>query len=246
MPKVLVVEDDPAIAENLLYALRTEGFEAEHVLTGTDGIEDIHSEAYDLVVLDIGLPDQSGLDVCQKIRIASQVPILFLTARDSEVDRILGLEMGGDDYVTKPFSPREVVARVRAILRRSAPVTAERNVSDALFHDSEAMRILCRGEALELTAHEYRLLLILLSHPGRVYSRAQLMDAAWDDPGAAMERTVEVDQPLPLPKGVGANAVGGGGQAYISAPSSGGSVPEPSQALLLLLVGLLLAFRRSR
>ena len=135
------------------------------------------------------------MDVCRRLRERSSIPVLFLTARDGELDRILGLELGGDDYVTKPFSPREIVARVRAILRRSQPAIAEspaeiRSVCP-LRHDESAMRIHCHGEALDLTAHEYKLLLVLLAKPGRVYTRDQLLDQAWQDPGAVTDRTID-------------------------------------------------------
>src|SRR6478609_3375615 len=123
MPRVLLVEDEPAIADTLVYALETECFEVVHALTGADALAAAAREKFDFAILDIGLPDMTGLDVCVRLRATSAIPVLFLTARDAEVDRILGLELGGDDYVTKPFSPREIVARVRAILRRSQPAT---------------------------------------------------------------------------------------------------------------------------
>jgi two-component system, OmpR family, catabolic regulation response regulator CreB len=197
MPRVLLVEDEPAIADLLVYALGTERFEVTHVLTGGSGLEAFAEGPYDLVILDIGLPDMTGLDVCRRLREISQVPVLFLTARDGEVDRILGLELGGDDYVTKPFSPREIVARVRAILRRSSPqappspVAGKAQEHEPLVHDAAAMRIRCHGTALELTAHEYKLLLVLLQRPGRVLTRDQLLDHAWQDPGAVTDRTID-------------------------------------------------------
>lgn len=200
MPRILLVEDEPAIADTLVYALETERLEVTHALTGSEALDAFAEKKHDFVILDIGLPDITGLDVCRKLRESSTVPILFLTARDSEIDRILGLELGGDDYVTKPFSPREIVARVRAILRRSggngettSPATATPAAipSTALHHDTTAMRIHCHGKALDLTAHEYKLLLVLLSHPGRVFTRDQLLDRAWEDPGAVTDRTVD-------------------------------------------------------
>jgi two-component system catabolic regulation response regulator CreB len=194
MPRVLLVEDEPAIADTLVYALETECFEVVHALTGTDALAAAGREAFDFAILDIGLPDMTGLDVCRRLREISSVPVLFLTARDSEVDRILGLELGGDDYVTKPFSPREIVARVRAILRRSQARTALPPASgnpQILHHDTAAMRIHCHGELLELTAHEYKLLLVLLGKPGRVFTRDQLLEHAWQDPGAVTDRTID-------------------------------------------------------
>ncbi|MBC8127674.1 MAG: winged helix-turn-helix domain-containing protein, partial [Gloeobacteraceae cyanobacterium ES-bin-144] len=144
-----------------------------------------------------GLPDMTGLDVCRRLRETSAIPVLFLTARDGELDRVLGLELGGDDYVTKPFSPREIVARVRAILRRSSPpsqasLASETDKSNVAFHhDPSTMRIYFAGDVLDLTAHEYKLLLVLIEKPGRVFTRDQLLDHAWQDPGAVTDRTVD-------------------------------------------------------
>lgn len=195
MPRILLVEDEPAIADTLVYALGTECFEVTHTLTGADALAAADAGHFDFAILDIGLPDMTGLDVCRRLREKSSIPVLFLTARDGEVDRILGLELGGDDYVTKPFSPREIVARVRAILRRSQSLPAARSVAATngklLHHDRDSMRIRCHGEALDLTAHEYKLLLVLLEKPGRVFTRDQLLDHAWEDPGAVTDRTID-------------------------------------------------------
>jgi two-component system catabolic regulation response regulator CreB len=197
MTRVLVVEDEPAIADALVYALQTDRFEVSHVMTGGDALAMLVDEEFDFVILDVGLPDMTGFDLCRRLRETSALPVLFLTARDAEIDRILGLEIGGDDYVTKPFSPREITARVRAILRRggageSSPVrmTTERSV-EVLFHDAVAMRIHCHGICLDLTAHEYKLLLVLLENAGRVFTRDQLLEKAWYDPGAVTDRTVD-------------------------------------------------------
>ncbi len=197
MSRVLLVEDEPAIADTLVYALGTECFEVTHALTGADALAAAARKAFDFAILDIGLPDMTGLDVCRRLRETSPIPVLFLTARDGEVDRILGLELGGDDYVTKPFSPREIVARVRAILRRTQTYTPVLQVGPApvnrkvFYHDTNAMRIHCYGEKLDLTAHEYKLLLVLLEKPGRVFTRDQLLDHAWQDPGAVTDRTID-------------------------------------------------------
>lgn len=196
MTRVLLVEDEPAIADALVYALETDRFVVAHALTGGDALETFAQQAFDFVILDVGLPDMTGFDVCRKLRESSQVPVLFLTARAGEIDRILGLEIGGDDYVTKPFSPREITARVRAILRRSATMvetstTATNLSSRPLQHDSIAMRIHCHGVCLDLTAHEYKLLLVLLENQGRVFTRDQLLEKAWYDPGAVTDRTVD-------------------------------------------------------
>jgi two-component system catabolic regulation response regulator CreB len=200
MTKVLLVEDEPAIADTLVYAMETERFEVTHVLTGHDALAKIAAHRYDFMILDVGLPDMTGFEVCRKLRESSSVPVLFLTARDGEIDRILGLEIGGDDYVTKPFSPREIAARVRAILRRTTPSetpptqearTFQPSGSKMLEHDPAAMRIHCHGACLDLTAHEYKLLLVLLENKGRVLTRDQLLEKAWYDPGAVTDRTVD-------------------------------------------------------
>jgi two-component system catabolic regulation response regulator CreB len=167
-----------------------------HALTGAEALAAVAREPHDFAILDIGLPDMTGLDVCRRLRETSAIPVLFLTARDGEMDRILGLELGGDDYVTKPFSPREIVARVRAILRRSgSPPTPSPSASptptEGLSHDAHTMRILLDGSPLDLTAHEYKLLLVLMEKPGRVFTRDQLLDHAWQDPGAVSDRTVD-------------------------------------------------------
>jgi two-component system, OmpR family, catabolic regulation response regulator CreB len=197
--RVLVVEDEPAIAETLLYALRTEHFEVKHCSRGEEALAACQVELWDCIILDVGLPDISGFDVCRELRRSSQVPVIFLTARDGEIDRVLGLELGGDDYVPKPFSPRELVARVRAILRRAgarqeeagsaAPVATA--TVPALQHDEWRKTILCYGQPMELSRNEYHLLLTLLQQPGRVFSREQLLEVAWPDPGAVTDRTVD-------------------------------------------------------
>ena len=186
---ILVVEDEAPIAETIVYALRTEGFDPVWKTTGREALEVLTDRPVALVVLDVGLPDGSGFDVCREIQRRGRVPVVFLTARSAEIDRIVGLELGADDYVAKPFSPRELTARVRAVLRRTsgaAPVGAP-----GWEHDAERCRISYKGARLELTRNEYRLLAALLASPGRVFSRDQLMELAWDDPGAAIDRTVD-------------------------------------------------------
>lgn len=194
MPRVLLVEDETSIADTLIYALETEHFEVTHVTTAGEALI-IFADDYDLAILDVGLPDRSGFDLCGEIRKTSSLPVLFLTARDSEIDRILGLELGGDDYVTKPFSPREVAARVRAILRRAAgsppPENGRTRQQGPLGHNADAMTITCQGKPMNLTAHEYKLLVALMSQPGRIFTREQLLEKAWADPGSAMDRTVD-------------------------------------------------------
>ncbi len=190
MPCVLLVEDESAIAETVLYALRAEGFEAVHCLTGGEALLLARDASFDLAVLDVGLPDIGGFALCRELRRERDLPVIFLTAQAAEADRILGLEIGADDYVSKPFSPRELVARVRAVLRRgrAAAVPSE---ALAFEHDADGKRIRYRGRLLDLTRYEYGLLAALLQRPGAVLSRAQLMDRVWDDALDSGDRTVD-------------------------------------------------------
>jgi two-component system catabolic regulation response regulator CreB len=194
---ILVVEDEASIAETITYALQTEGFTPIWKTTGREALTIAAENPVALVVLDVGLPDMSGFDVCRELRRTGRVPVIFLTARSSEVDKIVGLELGADDYVAKPFSPRELTARVRAVLRRTQEEkfsAMPTNVSAAVEtwqHDEARCRISYRGHLLELTRNEYRLLSALIAAPGRVFNRDQLMTAAWEDPGASLDRTVD-------------------------------------------------------
>jgi len=191
MPHVLVVEDETAIADAVLYALRSEGLQAEHLQLARDVVPRLRAGGVDVVVLDVGLPDGSGFDVCRQLRTFSEVPVLFLTARNDEIDRVLGLELGADDYIAKPFSPRELVARVRARLRRPAVVTAGGRTQGDFSVDPEGHRVHFRGQPLELTRYEYALLATLLQRPGAILSRAQLMDRGWDRDADSADRTVD-------------------------------------------------------
>ena len=191
-PTVLLVEDEASIAETVLYALKTEGFAPLWKATGGEALAAVAAQPVALVVLDVGLPDMSGFDVCRELRRRHAVPVIFLTGRSVEVDRVVGLELGADDYLAKPFSPRELTARIRAVLRRTAGGGPPAPAAAAGWeHDAARCRIRYRGRALDLTRNEYRLLAALLAQPGRVFSRDQLMAAAWDDPGAALDRTVD-------------------------------------------------------
>ncbi len=190
-PRVLVVEDEASIAETITYALQTEGFDPVWLATGRAALAALKQQPVALVVLDVGLPDMSGFDVCREMQKLGAPPVIFLTARSSEVDKIVGLELGADDYLAKPFSPRELTARVRAILRRANGKGAAAPVATGWAHDEARCRITYRGRPLDLTRNEYRLLAALLASPGRVFNRDQLMAAAWDDPGAALDRTVD-------------------------------------------------------
>jgi two-component system catabolic regulation response regulator CreB len=202
---ILIVEDEQAIADSIAYALRTDGFTPLHVTLGEQALAAMRAvPAPLLVVLDVGLPDMSGLEVCRRLRQFSDAPIMFLTARSDEIDRIVGLEIGADDYVTKPFSPRELVARIRVILRRMTPAAtavtpavtaaaaaAAAGAASAFEHRAPEARILFRGQPLDLTRYEYLLLKTLLEHPSHVLARAQLMDRVWTDAPDTLERTVD-------------------------------------------------------
>lgn len=188
MTHVLIIEDEPAIAETLIYACKEAGIAATHCLLGHEGVTAIREQVFDFVVLDVGLPDINGFEVCKQIRTTSNVPILFLTARNHEIDRIVGLEIGADDYVTKPFSPREVVARIKVILRRGQPQTHNNQV---FVVDDVANRIQYRGQFLVLTRYEFLLLKTLIKQPNRVFSRDQLMDLVWVNAEETLERTVD-------------------------------------------------------
>jgi two-component system, OmpR family, catabolic regulation response regulator CreB len=202
---VLIVEDEQAIADSIAYALRTDGFTPRHVMLGEQALAALRpapGEAAQmpvLVVLDVGLPDMSGLEVCRRLRQFSEVPVIFLTARSDEIDRIVGLEIGADDYVTKPFSPRELVARIRVILRRAGVAQVPRETGMAIAATAPARfalraleaKVLFHGQPLDLTRYEYLLLKTLLEHPGHVLSRAQLMERVWSGAPDTLERTVD-------------------------------------------------------
>ncbi|KXU79406.1 beta-lactam response regulator transcription factor BlrA [Aeromonas enteropelogenes] len=186
---IWLVEDEASIADTLIYALQTDGFEVEWFMLGQQLLTRLAQAQPDFLILDVGLPDISGFELCKQVRARSDVPLMFLTARSEEIDRLIGLEIGADDYVAKPFSPREVCARVRVILRRSQPTSPKQ--SAALTLDEERARIHFHGQPLMLTRYEYLLLKTLMQSPGRVYSRQQLMDLVWQDAEESLDRTVD-------------------------------------------------------
>lgn len=200
---ILVVDDEPAIAETVEYALTEEGFKVIVADTGTEALEFFHARKPSLVVLDVGLPDILGFDVCREIRKTSNIPVLFLTAREGEIDRIVGLEIGADDYVVKPFSPRELTARVKAVLRRFDATGGEQTKETAAASSESArkfgritidemrMKATIDESDLGLSRYELGLLRVFIEQPGRVFNRDQLMDAVWDEPEAAADRTVD-------------------------------------------------------
>lgn len=190
--KILVVDDDPRLREVVTIALTRAGYATITAADGQAALTHAAREAPDLIVLDIGLPEMDGLEVCRRIRKRSDVPILFLTARDDEVDRVLGLELGADDYVTKPFSPRELVARLRAILKRSKPAPGHRPLRHgALMLDPARHLCQARGANLDLTATEMALLATLMQAPDRVFSRPHLTDAIWGAGSPISDRTLD-------------------------------------------------------
>ncbi len=193
---IVVVEDDDHISDLVAMYLRRHGFRVVQAGDGEAGLTAVAREQPALVIVDIGLPgDLDGFDVCRRIREAAPTPVLVLSARDDELDRILGLELGADDYVTKPFSPRELVARVRAILRRTgrapAPGDAVLRIGD-LEVDTARREVRRRDEPVACTTREFDLLAFLLANPGLVLSRRQLLDGAWGDNWIGDERTVDV------------------------------------------------------
>lgn len=194
MAHILIVEDEAAIADTLIYALQGEGFTTTWLSLAGEALALQAREPADLWILDVGLPDMSGFEACKQLRRSSEVPVLFLTARDSEIDRVVGLEIGADDYVSKPFSPREVAARVKAILKRlqpRVPPAAEPPAAGPFRFDELRQQIHYHGQLLPLTRHELKLLAVLLGQPERVFSREQLLDATGVSAEAGYERTVD-------------------------------------------------------
>ena len=194
--EILVIEDEPQLARLVEMHLRDAGCEVEVALTGAKGLTEASKRRFDLIVLDLMLPDMDGLDLCRELRSEKNyTPILILTARSGEVDRVLGLELGADDYLTKPFSVRELVARVRAILRRIDRMEEEKTESEPLkiedlTIDRDKRRVSIDGDGVQLTAKEYDLLLQFALHPGRVYTRTQLLDLVWGYGEGTYEHTV--------------------------------------------------------
>jgi len=188
---VLIVEDEVKIAEILTDYLTQAGFAVTHKDTGLGVVELVRATPPDVILLDIMLPGMDGLEICREVRKFSSVPIIMVSARVEELDRLLGLELGADDYICKPFSPREVVARVRVVYRRQRPgQTAES--SDKLFYiDEEQGRISARGTVLDLTRTEFRLLKLLISRPGRIFSRDQLLDLCAQPNEPATDRVID-------------------------------------------------------
>jgi two-component system response regulator RegX3 len=196
MTRVLVVEDEESISEPLAYMLRKEGFEVSVAADGPAGLSAFDRDGADLVLLDLMLPGLSGTEVCRELRQRSAVPVIMLTARDAEIDKVVGLELGADDYVTKPFSHRELVARIRAVLRRQVPATAD---DDAEALEAGPVRmdvarhlVTVAGDPVQLPLKEFDLLELLLRNAGRVLTRGQLIDRVWGSDYVGDTKTLDV------------------------------------------------------
>ncbi|HEX2356981.1 MAG TPA: response regulator transcription factor [Micromonosporaceae bacterium] len=196
MARVLVVEDEESFSDALSYMLRKEGFEVSVAATGTSALTEFDRSGADIVLLDLMLPEMSGTEVCRQLRQRSAVPIIMVTARDSEIDKVVGLEIGADDYVTKPYSPRELVARIRAVLRRqivdAADLSAPTLAAGPVRMDVERHVVTVGGEAVQLPLKEFELLELLLRNAGRVLTRGQLIDRVWGADYVGDTKTLDV------------------------------------------------------
>jgi two-component system response regulator RegX3 len=193
---VLVVEDEESFSEALSYMLRKEGFEVSVAETGTEALTTFDRTGADIVLLDLMLPEMSGTEVCRQLRQRSAVPIIMVTARDSEIDKVVGLEIGADDYVTKPYSPRELVARIRAVLRRQTGDGGEANqatlTAGRVRMDVDRHVVTVAGSAVQLPLKEFELLELLLRNAGRVLTRGQLIDRVWGADYVGDTKTLDV------------------------------------------------------
>lgn len=187
--KILVVEDEPRLSALLADYLRRAGYEPHCVGDGREVVPRVREQPPDLVLLDLTLPGKDGIEICKEIRSFSSLPIVIVTARVEEIDRLLGLELGADDYICKPFSPREVVARVKAVLRRAGGQPAAESIGLSL--DKDRCRAVLHGRDLDLTVVEFELFHFLVEHPGRIFSRAQLMDRIYPDRRVVSDRTID-------------------------------------------------------
>ena len=198
MTKILIVEDETSFSEAISFLLGKEGFETDVAENGRIALELFKSHSYDLVLLDLMIPEVSGIEVCRAIRTTSMVPIIMLTAKDSEVDKVVGLELGADDYVTKPYSSRELVARIKAVLRRGTPESADADSSSAIQSagnirmDVERHQVTVNGTLINLPLKEFELLEFLLRNEGRVLTRGQLIDRVWGGDYYGDTKTLDV------------------------------------------------------
>jgi two-component system response regulator RegX3 len=198
MAKILIVEDESSFSEALSFLLGKEGFESVIAETGKVALEEFKKSQFDLILLDLMIPEVSGIDVCRAIRTTSSVPIIMLTAKDSEVDKVVGLELGADDYVTKPYSSRELVARIKAVLRRGSSEETP-NLSESGIHavagirmDIERHQVTVNGNPIQLPLKEFELLEFLLRNEGRVLTRGQLIDRVWGGDYYGDTKTLDV------------------------------------------------------
>lgn len=190
--RIFIVEDELSIAQTVQFALEAEGFTAEHFASGSACLDALATRTPSLILLDVGLTDGSGFEFFRRIRQITDTPVIYMTARDAEIDRVAGLEMGADDYIVKPFSLRELVARVRVVLRRIETTSTANVVTPDIFRIDTVRRLIhYHAKPLDLTLHEYRLLETLLSQPERVFTRGQLLERGWDDPDHRLERTID-------------------------------------------------------
>jgi len=193
--RILVVDDEPAIMDAVAYALRSEGFSVETVSDGEAALEEVRTEPYDLMLLDLMLPRLSGVEVCRRVRAESDIPIIMLTAKDAEVEHVVGLEAGADDYVTKPFSMAELMSRVRALLRRRdldrGSSYSVRRVGE-LELDLNRHRVLVGAEPVQLTPSEFKVLALLAGEPERVFSRREIMQHLWESSYVGDQRACDI------------------------------------------------------
>jgi DNA-binding response OmpR family regulator len=193
--RILIVDDEPELRRMLRKYLINEGFTADEVPTGSEAITYLNATVPDLVILDVGLPDIDGFEVLRQIRMSSEVPVIMLTARAGEIDRVVGLSVGADDYVTKPFSPRELVARINAVLRRGrASESSNADILDfnGLHIDVTSREVRADGDPVEMSALEFNLFVALAENPNRVFSRQQLLDRVWGWDHYGVDRVVDV------------------------------------------------------
>jgi DNA-binding response OmpR family regulator len=196
-PRILLVDDEQSVQKLLTYPLRKEGYEVVGALDGREALDRLSDSSFDLVVLDVMLPKVDGFEVCRQIRSRSTVPIIMLTAKTEEIDKVLGLELGADDYITKPFSVREFRSRVKAVLRRAALVRGNETLEEPiergeLYIDFDKRHVRVRGDSVRLTYVEFEILAALARSPGRVFSRSMLLERVWGDSAYRDPRTVDV------------------------------------------------------
>tara|TARA_B100000029_G_scaffold482013_1_gene531585 strand:- start:277 stop:954 length:678 start_codon:yes stop_codon:yes gene_type:complete len=188
---ILIVEDESKLAKVLADYLEKDDFKTSHLIKGDEVIDWVKKNKPDLILLDLMLPGANGKDICKEIRSFSAVPIIMVTAMIDEIDRLIGLELGADDYICKPFSPKEVVARVKAVLRRTDPDFINQTDQDEFNIDQDAFSISIRGKKLDLTPVEFRMMEMFMSQPGRVYNRDQILNNVFDDGRIVLDRTVD-------------------------------------------------------